>query len=76
MATKKTQNMFSVDAAKRHQEQTALESQLTGSPKPTRKVPMNITLPVEHKNKLQAAAKAKGLSASLIIQMWIDEHCN
>lgn len=75
MATK-PKSIFSVDAAKRHQEQTALASELTGAPKPTRKVPMNITLPVEHKKKLQAAAKAKGLSASLIIQMWIDEHCN
>ena len=75
MATK-PKSIFSVDAAKRHQEQTALATELTGAPKPTRKVPMNITLPVEHKKKLQAAAKAKGLSASLIIQMWIDEHCN
>ena len=75
MATK-PKSIFSVDAAKRHQEQTALASELTGAPKPpTRKVPMNITLPLEHKNKLQAAAKAKGLSASVIIQMWIDEHC-
>ena len=74
MATK-PKSIFSVDAAKRHEEQTTLESQLKGSPKPTRKVPMNITLPLEHKNKLQAAAKAKGLSASVIIQMWIDEHC-
>lgn len=73
---KKPQSIFSVDAAKRHQEQTALTSELTGAPKPTRKVPMNITLPVEHKNKLVAAAKAKGLSASVIIQMWIDEHCD
>lgn len=75
MATKP--NMFSLDAAKRHQEQTALTNELTGAPKPpTRKVPMNITLPLDHKNKLVAAAKAKGLSASVIIQMWIDEHCN
>ncbi len=74
--TKKPQSMFSVDAAKRHQEQTALASQLTGAPKPTRKVPMNITLPLEYKNRLVETAKAKGLSASVIIQMWIDEHCN
>lgn len=74
--TKKPQSMFSIDAAKRHQEQTALASQLTGAPKPTRKVPMNITLPLEYKNRLVETAKAKGLSASVIIQMWIDEHCN
>lgn len=74
--SKKPQSMFSVDAAKRHQEQTALASQLTGAPKPTRKVPMNITLPLEYKNRLVETAKAKGLSASVIIQMWIDEHCN
>ena len=40
-----------------------------------RKVPMNITLPVEYKEKLQAYAKEKHLSASILIQMWIDEHC-
>lgn len=74
--TKKPQSMFSVDAAKRHQEQTALASELTGAPKPTRKVPMNITLPLDYKNRLVETAKAKGLSASVIIQMWIDEHCN
>ena len=74
--TKKPQSMFSVDAAKRHQEQEALSSPLTGTPKPTRKVPMNITLPLEYKNRLVETAKAKGLSASVIIQMWIDEHCN
>ena len=73
---KKPPNIFSAEYAKRHQEQTALESKLTGAPKPpTRKVPMNITLPLEHKNRLVEAAKAKGLSASVIIQMWIDEHC-
>lgn len=74
--TKKPQSMFSLDAAKRHQEQTALASELTGAPKPTRKVPMNITLPLEYKNRLVETAKTKGLSASVIIQMWIDEHCD
>ena len=75
MSTKKP-NMFTAAAASRHQEQTNLVSQLKGAPKPTRKVPMNITLPLEHKNRLMQTAKAKGLSASVIIQMWIDEHCN
>lgn len=74
--SKKPQSIFSVDAVKRHQEQEALSSQLTGAPKPTRKVPMNITLPLEYKNRLVETAKSKGLSASVIIQMWIDEHCN
>ena len=74
---KKPQSIFSLDAAKRHEEQTALASELTGAPKPpTRKVPMNITLPQDHKNRLMQTAKAKGLSASVIIQMWIDEHCD
>lgn len=74
--SKKPQSIFSVDAVKRHQEQEALVNQFTGNPKPTRKVPMNITLPLEYKNRLVETAKAKGLSASVIIQMWIDEHCN
>ena len=71
----KPKSMFSVDAAKRHEEQTALESQLKGSPKPTRKVPMNITLPKEYKDRLTAAARERHISASVLIQTWIDEHC-
>lgn len=71
----KPQSMFSVDAAKRHQEQTAIESQLTGAPNPARKVPMNITLPKDYKDRLTAAAREKHISASVLIQTWIDENC-
>ena len=70
------QSMFSLDAAKRHKEQESLESQLKGSPKiSNRKVPMNITLPQEYKDRLTAAASSKHISASVMIQTWIDEFC-
>lgn len=70
-------SMFSADAAKRHQEQETLTQKLTApeSSKPENKVRMNITLPQDYKDKLNAAAKEKHLSASVLIQMWIDEHC-
>lgn len=73
----KFQSMFSEDAEKRRKDQELLEAKLTGNPVKTsnRKVPMNITLPVEYKDRLIAAAKEKSLSASVLIQMWIDEHC-
>lgn len=40
----------------------------------SRKVRMNIVLPAETKEKLEAAAFEKGLSASVLLQLLIDEH--
>ena len=71
----KNESIFSTAALKRQQEQEAIESQLKGSPKPTRKVPMNITLPKDYKDRLTAAARERHISASVLIQTWIDEHC-
>lgn len=73
----KRESIFSVDAAKRQKEQADIEKKVTKQVDDTssRKVPMNISLPVEYKEKLQAYAKEKHLSASILIQMWIDEHC-
>lgn len=39
-----------------------------------RKERMNIVLPAETKEKLEAAAFEKGLSASVLLQLLIDEH--
>lgn len=72
----KKQSMFSIDAAARAQEQTAIESSLKGIKKSNRKVAMNISLSQDYKDRLIAYANSKGLSASVIVQMWIDEHCN
>ena len=65
-------NIFSIEAVKREQEQARLQKQVTV---PEKKVPMNITLSVEHKEKLKSYARKKHLSASIIIQMWIDDFC-
>ncbi len=72
----KKQSMFSIDAAARAQEQTTIESSLKGMKKSNRKVAMNISLSQDYKDRLIAYASSKGLSASVIVQMWIDEHCN
>lgn len=72
---KKKENMFSTEAVKRQKEQEQMEKKLTNTNDSTRKVPMNITLPADYKNRLQEYAKAKHLSASVLIQMWIDEKC-
>ena len=73
------ESIFSVEAIKRQQEQADIQKKvgLNSEEKiiQTRKVPMNITLPLEYKYKLQEYAKKKHLSASILIQMWIDEFC-
>ena len=73
------ESIFSVEAIKRQQEQADIQKKvgLNAEEKiiSTRKVPMNITLPLEYKYKLQEYAKKKHLSASILIQMWIDEFC-
>ena len=72
------ESIFSVDAVKREREQADLEKKVglsTEEAVSNRKVPMNITLPLEYKRKLQAYAKEKHLSASILIQIWIDKYC-
>ena len=74
----KNTSMFSTEAAKRHNEQETIKAQIglaAEPPKSKRKVRMNITLPQDYKDRLTAAASEKHLSASVLIQMWIDEHC-
>lgn len=70
-------NTFMQDAEKRQEEQQQIEAQLTGSDtmKSNRKERMNITLPSSYKKRLISAAEEKALSCSVLIQMWIDEHC-
>lgn len=40
-----------------------------------RKVPMNISLPADFKRRLIDYANSKHISASIVIQLWIDEYC-
>ena len=67
------ESIFSIEALKREQEQARLQ-QITssGGGGKDKKVPMNITLSKEHKEKLVKYAREKHLSASVLIQMWID----
>ena len=73
------ESIFSVEVVKRQQDPADLQKKVGLDTEEkiisARKVPMNITLPVEYKYKLQEYAKKKHLSASILIQMWIDEYC-
>lgn len=72
----KIPNMFAVEAQKRHESQQDINNELENKPKkPTRKEKLNITLPKECKDKLMEYSKIKHISASVLISMWIDEHC-
>ena len=73
----KRKSCFDIDAEARQKEQQTIENKIMGKMEPirNRKVPMNITLPLEYKEKLQAYAKERNISASILIQMWIDEKC-
>ena len=72
------ESIFSVDAIRREQEQAQIQKMVGIKPeiKNDRKVPMNITLPAEYKIKLQNYAKKKHLSASIVIQLWIEKYLN
>lgn len=86
--TNKKENMFASAAAKRKEEQQALEAELKNTTvsvtndnsnsviTSSRKVPMNITLPPEYKEKLMEYSKRKHLSSSVVIQIMIDKYCN
>lgn len=72
----KKKNFFIDDAKKRHESQEETQADLgLVEKKSKRKVKLNITLPAEYKERLMDSAKEKHLSASVLIQMWIDEHC-
>lgn len=72
----KPQSMFGAAAAKRQKEQESLEASLLNKPEKTsnRKERMNIVLPSECKKRLMDYARRKSLSASVVIQMLINEH--
>ena len=65
------ESIFSVEAVRRQAEQEKAGLKIEDK----KKVPMNITLFPEHKYRLQEYARKKHLSASIIIQMWIEKYC-
>ena len=75
--TKNKESIFSVEAVKREQEQAKLQKKvgLETEVNFEKKVPMCITLPPDYKVRLQDYARKKHLTASIVIQMWIDEYC-
>ena len=69
------ESIFNVEAARRQAEQEILQKKVGLPVDDKKKVPMNITLFPEHKHMLKEYAKKKHLSASIVIQMWIEEFC-
>ena len=76
---KKFESAISAEAAANARRERELESkimaEITGAPKTDNKVKMNITLNQDFKDRLQKEARRRGMSASVLIQTWIDEHC-
>jgi len=68
-------NIFDVEAVRRQAEQEDLQKKVGLQIEDKKKVPMNITLLPEHKYLLKEYARKKHLSASIIIQMWIEKYC-
>ena len=77
--SKKFESAISAEAAANARRERDLESkimaEITGAVKNDNKVKMNITLNQDFKDRLQKEARRKGMSASVLIQTWIDEHC-
>lgn len=77
--SKKFESAISAEAAANARRERELESkimaEITGAPKTDNKVKMNITLNQDFKDRLQKEARRRGMSASVLIQTWIDEHC-
>ena len=71
-------NMFAEAQKKREAEQAQIKSSLGLKTAKTskRKVRIDASVPVETKDKLKNFAEAKDLSASVVLQMLIDEGCN
>lgn len=71
-------SIFNISFMKREKKQVKFhrKSGLCLPTKKEKKISMNITLPADYKEKLQCLAAEKHLSASVLIQMWIEKHCN
>ena len=44
--------------------------------RPSKKVDLHVTIPQETMDRLKASSRAKHLSASVLVQLLIDENCN
>lgn len=67
--------MFSNDAAKRKQSQTALEAAGKGEAVKSNRVRINITMTKEEHEAIKRYAYERGANVSGIIQLWIRQNC-
>lgn len=68
------ESIFTKNAKERQQEQEALMASNGLINKKRNRVRLNITLPVDSKEKLQRLADEKNMSVSQLITQWISEH--
>ena len=76
--TDKPKNAFANASKKRSEDQAQLkmENGLSESKVPSkRKVRLDLTVPADTKERLVRYAEAKGLSASVVVQMLINKSC-
>ena len=71
----KNQNIFSIEAENRQIEQEVIQDKIGLDIPKHKREPMNITLPPALKIKLKDYARKKNLSASTVVQMWIERFC-
>lgn len=73
----KKENIFQKSAENREREQAKIKKSvgLEVEVPEDKKVAFNIYIPKEYKEKLQKYATSKHMSASTLIQVWIDENC-
>lgn len=67
------ESMFSKESAKRQKEQS--EKLAANELESIKKVNCNFSLAPSSKEKMHAKAKEMGISASSLLQLWINEHC-
>ena len=72
-----TESMFSKESAKRQKEESKKRADVGHSEEvqAEKKINVNFSLAPASKEKMQAKAKEMGISASSLLQLWINEHC-
>lgn len=72
-----TESMFSKESAKRQKEESKKRADVGHSEEvqTKKKINVNFSLAPASKEKMHAKAKEMGISASSLLQLWINEKC-
>jgi uncharacterized protein YaiL (DUF2058 family) len=71
------ETMFSKESAKRQKEESKKHADVghAEAVQAEKKINVNFSLAPASKDKMHAKAKEMGISASSLLQLWINEHC-